>query len=68
MQLSHKASEAGEADIMGYSLGGGVALFVAVRNPELVGKLVIVSTPFRRNGYTPNPVQQGYVTAEAAER
>src|SRR5213593_3895390 len=32
-------------DVMGYSLGGGVAFFVALRHPELVGKLVLVSTP-----------------------
>src|SRR5687768_18011230 len=55
-------------DIMGYSLGGGVALFVGARHPELVGRLVIVSTPFRRNGYYADIlVQQGYVTADAAE-
>src|SRR5213082_3686521 len=36
-------------DVMGYSLGGGVAFFVALRHPELVGKLVLVSTPIRRN-------------------
>src|SRR5919106_1310296 len=38
-------------DIVGYSLGGGVAFFLALRHPELVGKLVIVSTPFRRNAF-----------------
>jgi pimeloyl-ACP methyl ester carboxylesterase len=55
-------------DVMGYSLGGGVAIFVAVQHPELVGRLVIVSTPFRRDGFYPDIlVQQGYVTADAAE-
>src|SRR5437016_4860616 len=38
-------------DVVGYSLGGGVALLVAARHPELVHKLVAVSTPFRRNGF-----------------
>ena len=34
------------ADLVGYSLGGGVALRTAIQHPELVRKLVIVSTPF----------------------
>ena len=56
------------ADIMGYSLGGGVALQTAIRHPEVVNKLVVVSTPFRRNGfYADILVQQGQVTAAAAE-
>ena len=56
------------ADIMGYSLGGGVALLTAIRHPEVVNKLVVVSTPFRRNGFYPDIlVQQGQVTAAAAE-
>ena len=41
------------ADIMGYSLGGGVALQTAIRHPEVVRKLVVVSTPFRRDGWYP---------------
>jgi pimeloyl-ACP methyl ester carboxylesterase len=56
------------ADIMGYSLGGGVALQTAIRHPEVVGKLVIVSTPFRRNGFYPEILgMQAQVTAAAAE-
>ena len=41
------------SDVMGYSLGGGVALQTAIRHPELVRKLVVVSTPFRRDGWYP---------------
>ena len=37
-------------DIMGYSLGGLVALQTAIRHHDLVRKLVVVSTPFRRSG------------------
>jgi pimeloyl-ACP methyl ester carboxylesterase len=56
------------ADIMGYSLGGGVALQTAIRHPETVRKLVVVSTPFRRNGFYPEILaQQGQVSAAAAE-
>jgi pimeloyl-ACP methyl ester carboxylesterase len=35
------------ADVMGFSLGGGVALQTAIRHPEVVRKLVLVSTPFQ---------------------
>ena len=42
-----------QADIMGYSLGGGVALQTVIRHPQIVRKLVIVSSPFRRAGFYP---------------
>jgi pimeloyl-ACP methyl ester carboxylesterase len=48
-----KYLEIHKADVMGYSLGGGVALQTAIRHPELVGKLIIVSAPFRRDGFYP---------------
>jgi len=55
-------------DLMGYSLGGGVALLVAVRHPELVGRLVIISTPIKRSAFYPDILaQQGQVGAAAAE-
>jgi len=55
-------------DIMGYSLGGGVAVFTAVRHPELVGKLVVVSAALRRSAFYPEILaQQGQVGAAAAE-
>ena len=55
-------------DLVGYSLGGGVAFFVALRHPELVGKLVLVSTPIRRNAFYPEMLaQQEQVGPEAAE-
>jgi pimeloyl-ACP methyl ester carboxylesterase len=56
------------ADVMGYSLGGGVALQTAIRHPEVVARLVVVSTPFRRDAFYPEILaQQGYVNAAAAE-
>src|SRR3989442_3450419 len=56
------------ADILGYSLGGGVALQTAIRHPEVVRKLVVVSTPFRRNGFYPAILaQQGQVGPAMAE-
>ncbi|MCI0692227.1 alpha/beta hydrolase [candidate division KSB1 bacterium] len=39
------------ADIMGYSLGGGVAMQCAIRHPEKVRKVVSISAPFRRDGW-----------------
>ncbi len=56
------------ADVMGYSLGGGVALQTAIRHPEVVRKLVLVSTPFRRSAFYPDILaQQGQVGPGAAE-
>ena len=43
----------GKADLLGYSLGGGVALQTAIRHPQVVRRLVVVSTPFRRDGWYP---------------
>ena len=41
------------ADVYGYSLGGGVALQVAIRHPELVRKLVVVSASYTSDGAYP---------------
>src|SRR2546426_10342218 len=55
-------------DLMGFSLGGGVALLTAIKHPELVGRLVVISTPIRRNAFYPEILaQQGQVGPEAAE-
>jgi pimeloyl-ACP methyl ester carboxylesterase len=58
----------GEADVMGYSLGGGVALRTAIQHPEAVRKLVLVSTPFARDGWYPEVLagmeQMGLEAAE----
>ena len=42
-----------KADVMGYSLGGGVALRTAIQYPENVRKMVLISTTFRRDGWYP---------------
>ena len=39
--------------VMGFSLGGGVALRTAIQHPRLVERLVLVSTPFKRGGWHP---------------
>ncbi|HEX6644121.1 MAG TPA: alpha/beta hydrolase [Gemmatimonadales bacterium] len=40
----------GRADVMGYSLGGGVALQLAIRHPAKVRRLVAISIAFRSEG------------------
>jgi len=58
----------GKADVMGYSLGGGVAAMTAVRHPEVVRRLVSVSVNIRRDAIYPDMLaQQGQVGPEAVE-
>lgn len=40
-----------QADVMGYSMGGGVALQAAIQHPALVRRLVVVSIPYKRSGW-----------------
>ena len=42
-----------KVDLLGYSLGGAVALQTAIRHPELVNNLVLISAPFKRTGWHP---------------
>jgi pimeloyl-ACP methyl ester carboxylesterase len=42
-----------QADLLGYSMGGGVALQTAIRHPQIVRKLVVISEPMKRNGWYP---------------
>ena len=39
------------ADLIGYSMGGGVAMLCAIRHPEKVRKVVSISAAFRQNGW-----------------
>ena len=39
------------ADLIGYSMGGGVAMQCAIRHPEKVRKVVSVSAVFRQDGW-----------------
>jgi pimeloyl-ACP methyl ester carboxylesterase len=38
------------ADLIGYSMGGGVAMQCAIRHPDKVRKVVVISSMFRRDG------------------
>jgi pimeloyl-ACP methyl ester carboxylesterase len=40
-----------KADLIGYSMGGGVAMQVAIRHPEKVRKVVSISAVFRHDGW-----------------
>lgn len=40
-----------KADLIGYSLGAGVAMQCAIRHPEKVLKVVSISAPFRLDGW-----------------
>jgi pimeloyl-ACP methyl ester carboxylesterase len=39
-----------QADLIGYSMGGGVAMQCAIRHPDKVRKVVVISSVFRRDG------------------
>lgn len=41
----------GKADILGYSFGGSVGLRTAIDHPEVVDRLVLVSTPYAFSGW-----------------
>ena len=55
-------------DLVGYSLGGGVAFFTAVKYPKKVRKLVMASANIRRDAIPPEMLaQQAQVSSAAAE-
>jgi pimeloyl-ACP methyl ester carboxylesterase len=41
----------GRADLLGYSMGAGVAMQVAIRHPRKVGKVISLSGVFRHDGW-----------------
>jgi pimeloyl-ACP methyl ester carboxylesterase len=47
-----------QADVFGFSMGGGIALQLAIRHPELVRRQVIVSASFRSDGVYPEIIAQ----------
>ncbi|HXB07059.1 MAG TPA: alpha/beta fold hydrolase [Puia sp.] len=68
----------GQADFMGFSNGGTSCLQIAIRHPQLVRRLVLASTTYRRDGmqpgffegfpqarleHMPMPLQEAYLRA-----
>jgi pimeloyl-ACP methyl ester carboxylesterase len=54
------------ADVIGYSMGGGVALQCAIRHPEKVRKVVSISSVFRHDGWVKEALDAfPHLTAEA---
>jgi pimeloyl-ACP methyl ester carboxylesterase len=47
-----------QADLLGYSMGGGVAMQVAIRHPERVRKVVSMSAVFRHDGWVQEVLDQ----------
>lgn len=49
------------ADILGYSMGGGIAFQVAVRHPQQVRRLVVLSGAYKHDGWWPD-VEASFTT------
>ncbi len=45
-----------EADVFGYSMGAGIALQIAIHQPDLVRKLVVASVTYNNSGFQPGLV------------
>ena len=61
-KLGHK-----QVDVLGYSLGGGVGLRMAIQHPATVRRLAVVSAPFAQSGFHPEMLpQQAQVGAAMA--
>jgi len=57
-----------QVDVLGYSLGGGVAFRLAVQHPELVRRLALVSAGYAQDGFYPEMLpMQAQVGAGLAE-
>jgi len=57
-----------QVDVLGYSMGGGVALRLAVQHPERVRRLALVSAGYAQDGFYPEMLpQQAQVGAHMAE-
>ena len=57
-----------QVDVMGYSLGAGVAFRLAVQHPKKVRRLVLVSASYSTDGLHPEMrPQQGAVSGEMAD-
>jgi pimeloyl-ACP methyl ester carboxylesterase len=58
----------GPADLVGYSAGAVVALEVALRRPDLVRRLVLISGVYHRDGWIPAAIDPSLPPHEAIAR
>src|SRR5260370_18759073 len=57
-----------QADIVGLSLGAAVGLRTAIQHPEKVRRLVVISSPYAKSGWYPEPQEgMGNISAAMAE-
>jgi pimeloyl-ACP methyl ester carboxylesterase len=57
-----------QVDVMGYSMGGGVAFRLAAQHPEMVRRLVLVSAGYAQDGFYPEMLpMQAQVGAAMAD-
>lgn len=54
------------ADFFGYSMGGGIALRIALRHPDLVRKVVVFGTPYSNDGLIPG-LMENFKTLKAED-
>jgi pimeloyl-ACP methyl ester carboxylesterase len=58
-----------KVDVLGYSMGGGVAFQFAAQHSEMVRRLALVSTPYSQDGFYPEMLpQQAALGAAMAEQ
>ena len=58
-----------QVDALGYSMGGGVALRLAIQHPDRIRRLALVSAGFARDGFYPEMLpQQAAVGASMADQ
>ena len=56
-------------DVLGYSMGGGIAFRLAVQHPQIVRRLVLVSAGFAQDGFYPEMLpQQAAVSGKMADQ
>jgi pimeloyl-ACP methyl ester carboxylesterase len=68
MAVLLKALGYGQVDVLGYSLGGGVAFRLAAQHPDRVRRLALVSAGYARDGFYPELLpMQAQVGAGMAE-
>ena len=53
-----------QVDVFGFSVGGGVGLYLAIKHPELLRKLIVSSASFHPDGDRPENSEVGEMTVD----